>query len=166
MTASGSGRVKLNPPGTYVPGPDPASWSPDGKQIAFTAYTDTLAGVSAVFVADANGSNRHRITAWGIWMDGANWSPVGNWIEFDNLAPGPRSHNLFLIHPNGTGLKAITSTSLGGVCCAVWSPDGTKLLVAAKGHLITMNRSGSGRRRLTTVDWQNDNFSGGYAWGR
>ena len=35
-TATGSGRVKLNPPGTYVPGlGNPASWSPDSKRLAF-----------------------------------------------------------------------------------------------------------------------------------
>jgi hypothetical protein len=87
---------------------------------------------------------------------------------FDKVEPragGP--HNLILVHPNGTGLKTITSTtSLGGVCCAVWSPSSSMLLTTASHHLIAVNRSGSGTTRLTSVDWQNGNFSGAFAWGR
>jgi hypothetical protein len=169
-SATGAGRVKLNPPGTSVTADfgSPASWSPDSKQITFTAFDDTANGVSAVFVADANGSNRHRITPWGEWSTSAHWSPDGHWIVFDKVEPragGP--HNLILVHPNGTGLKTITSTtSLGGVCCAVWSPSSSMLLTTASHHLIAVNRSGSGTTRLTSVDWQNGNFSGAFAWGR
>jgi Tol biopolymer transport system component len=165
-TATRAGRVRLNPPGTEVAGAWGAgSWSPDGKQIAFTAYDNTNSGESAVFVVGANGSNRHRITAWGKWMTSAHWSSVGNWIEFDKGGVGT-AHNLYLIHPNGTGVKQITFSSLDGLCCAVWSPDGKKLLTVQQDdrYLVTMNWNGSGIRRLTHADMSSSNAE--YAWGR
>jgi TolB protein len=171
-TAAGSGRVKLNPPGTYVTADfgSPASWSPDGKHIAFTAFDDTRAGVSAVFVENANGSNRHRITPWGEWSTSARWSPDGSRIVFDRLAMNGY-HNLFVVHPDGTGLKAITSNAQRGLgaCCSVWSPTGYKLLtslvpVTGTGHLVTMNADGSHLETLPVSRTNNDNWE--YAWGR
>lgn len=167
-TAEGAGRIHLNPPGTSVTPSDgsPASWSPDGKQLTFTAFSSPPnGGQSAVFVANANGSHLRRITAWGEWSTSAHWSPDGTWIVFDKIAPGfSGAHNLYLIHPNGTGLKAITSTSLGGVCCAVWSPDGKRLLFReANLRLLTVNRDGSGVKYLTVSD---PSPEAEYAWGR
>ena len=113
---------------------------------------------------DANGSHLRRITPWGEWSTGAHWSPEGTWILFDGLQPASGLHNLFVVHPNGTGLKAITSISLGGACCAVWSPDGKKLLVLQGSYLVIMNRDGSGLRRLTPGD-PRDQGVAEYAWG-
>jgi Tol biopolymer transport system component len=155
-TATGSGRIKLNPPGTQVTADfgSPASWSPDGKQITFTAFSvPASSGQSAVFVEDADGTHRRRITAWGEWSTSAHWSPDGAWIVFDKVQTGSTGpHNLFLVRPDGTGLRAITSTALGGVCCAVWSPDGAKLLFSPRGNLVTMNRDGTNLVRLTPFD--------------
>lgn len=166
-TAGGSGRIRLNPPGTQVwtTFGSPASWSPDGRQIAFTAFAAPAnSGVSAVFVEDANGTHRRRITPWAGWSISARWSPDGAVIVFDKLTPGLSGHNLFLIHPNGTGLKEITFYSPDGSCCAVWSPDGKKLLtIKHDGFLITMNRDGSGMRRLAPNDAKNETAE--YAWG-
>jgi Tol biopolymer transport system component len=171
-TATGSGRVKLNPRGTSVTANfgSPASWSPDGKQIAFTAFSAPASiGQSAVFVANANGTHVRRITSWAPWSTSARWSPDGAWILFDKVHPeGAGKHDLFLAHPDGTGLKAITSVpASSGVCCAVWSPDGKKLLTGPNGggigYLATLNSNGSGLKKLTEGD-----ASGGgeYAWGR
>jgi Tol biopolymer transport system component len=173
-TASGSGRVKLNPPGTLVTADDgsPASWSPDGKQLTFTAFSSPASGgLSAVYVEDANGTDRRRITPWGEWSTSAHWSPDGNQILFDEVAPefgGP--HSLYLVHPNGSGLKAITSVrSDGAMCCAVWSPDGKKLLTGPTGggisYLATLNADGSGLKRLTKGD-TSSGVAPEYAWGR
>lgn len=166
-TATGAGRVKLNPPGTQVMADfgSPGSWSPDGRQIAFTAFSARASvGQSAVFVEDANGTNRRRITPWGEWSTSAHWSPDGTWIVFDKMQPsvarGP--HRFYLIHPNGTGLKAISKA--GALCCGVWSPDGKKLLFGGLiGGLRVMNRNGSRLIHLT-AGHANDKKAE-YAWG-
>jgi Tol biopolymer transport system component len=105
-------------------GGSPASWSPNGRRIAYAGFigpTGTL-GLTAVFVADANGTHAHRITAEGTWMTSARWSPRGNWILFDRVhSYGP--HDELLVRPDGSHMRLI-STPAGGSCCAQWSPDG------------------------------------------
>jgi len=174
---NGSGRTRLNPPGTRVNAccESPGSWSPGGGAVAFTAFsapsnvgsTDN-AGWSAVFVVDVNGSHRRRITAWGQWSTTAQWSPDGKWIVFDKVVSENGNHNLFVVHPDGTGLRAITSTAHGyGSWCAQWSPDGNKLLFerSPSGSSLTslwiVNPGGSGLIQLTRsgVD------SAGSSWG-
>jgi Tol biopolymer transport system component len=170
-TATGSGRIKLNPRGTSVTADFglPASWSPDGKQIAFVAFSSPASvGDSAVFTTTANGTHPRRIISWGQWSTSSLWSPDGAWIVFDKVQPnvvgGP--HRVYVVHPNGTGLKAITSLrSVGPAGGAVWSPDGNKLLFGGKGaNLWTANRDGSKLVRLTHRDPNRE--PGGYAWGR
>ena len=82
----------------------PASWSPDGRGIAFSVFNRRRGvppGLSAVFVASAGGGNAHRITDWGDWTTSARWSPTGDWIAFDKVDSGV-FHSVFLIHPDGS----------------------------------------------------------------
>jgi len=109
----------------------PASWSPDGRHIAFAGFLRNPgqpAGQSAVFVADASGRHIRRLTDWGTWTTSARWSPSGSWIVFDRVNTGD-FHDEFLVHPDGSDLHVVnTNTVTGGSCCAQWSPDGRDLL--------------------------------------
>jgi hypothetical protein len=71
-----------------------------------------------------------------------------------------RAHSLFLVHPDGTGLKAITDPAAGGVCCAVWSPDSAWLLFPFKG-LAIMSTDG---KELGHISSTSGNYHG-YVWG-
>jgi Tol biopolymer transport system component len=99
-------------------------------------------------------------------MTSAHWSPVGNWIEFDRLNTDESGHTLYLIHPNGSGLKQITFSLFDGFCCGLWSPDGKKLLTKQTwdGYLVSMNWNGSGVKRITLADAKHGDAE--YAWGR
>jgi hypothetical protein len=59
-----------------------ADWSPDGRQVAFTAGSgDEDTGL---FVIDVDGRNQRRLTdAYGGLVD---WSPNGMWLAFRRLA--------------------------------------------------------------------------------
>lgn len=109
----------------------PASWSPDGRHVAFAGFLRNPgqpAGQSAVFVADASGRHIHRLTDWGTWTTSARWSPTGTWIVFDRRNTG-NFHDELLVHPDGSDLHIVnTNTVAGGSCCAQWSPDGRALL--------------------------------------
>ena len=108
----------------------PASWSPDGRAIAFAVSTTRRGvppGLSAVFVASANGRHVRRITDWGEWTTSARWSPSGDWIAFDKAAAGVL-HGLFLVHPDGSDLHMVDPEGAAGSCCAQWSPDGRYLV--------------------------------------
>ncbi len=146
----------------------PASWSPDGRRVAFAGFDSRSvdSNRSAVFVVDRDGTGLRRITAWGDDTDGGLWSPDGRWIAFDR-ADVVFFHNLFLVHPDGTGLKPITTTPGGyGSCCAVWSPGGSGLLFqrgAADDRvnpwIVTPDRTGLAR--ITRVPGRLDSYSWG-----
>jgi WD40 repeat protein len=110
----------------------PASWSPDGRQIAFAGFIHIPGlplGQSAVFVADATGRHIRRLTDWGSWTTSARWSPSGDWIVFDREQNTGNFHEELLVHPDGSGLHVVnTNTVTRGSCCAQWSPDGRDLL--------------------------------------
>jgi Tol biopolymer transport system component len=101
-------------------------WSPSGTQISFAAFSPGASdpGRSALFVAAGDGTNPKQISDWGEYTTGARWSPTGTWIVFDKV--NGAAHALYLVHPDGSGIKTIPS--LTEVCCAVWSPDGDRLL--------------------------------------
>ena len=103
-------------------------WSPDGAHISFSAFSPSPGdpGRSAVFVAAGDGTNAKQISDWGEYTTSARWSPTGDWIVFDKINAAAGGHTLYLVHPDGSGLKGIPSNA--AACCAVWSPDGERLL--------------------------------------
>jgi dipeptidyl aminopeptidase/acylaminoacyl peptidase len=144
----GSQRTKLNPPSTAIfteddtPGApradEPfirvAAWSPDGKRIAFAAFdTSATRGFdrtrAAIYVIDADGSNRQRITPVGVSLCSClQWSPDGTWIATsagDNLVG---REQVVLVRPDGTDFHQVTSLPMPGSCCAVWAPEGTRFI--------------------------------------
>ena len=87
------------------------TWSPDGQRIAFVSgwgRTSTLA------TANRDGSELRRVTPRRIsggdaFEGGPAWSPDGHWLAFES--DDTRGHaDLYLIHPDGTGLRRLTKT--------------------------------------------------------
>jgi Tol biopolymer transport system component len=177
VDSDGSDLTRLSPKGTFVACCGPASWSPDGTQVTFGALSLDAAGAadftrSAVSVAEADGSRVEAITEPGAFTVAARWSPNGDWIEF-NKKSGPvgvKGSDLYLIHPDGSGLSAITTEGAAGKSDqirAVWSPDGTRLLFTVVpggpvklGDLWIVDLDGTDLTRLTDTPAQYD----GYSW--
>jgi Tol biopolymer transport system component len=89
-------------------------WSPDGRRLTYWRASPSKDGslVSSVYVMDADGLHRRRLTEPGIFAGEPDWSPDGAWIVF---ASHPLSvfeccvtSDLFRIHPDGTGLEQLT----------------------------------------------------------
>jgi hypothetical protein len=137
--ADGSGLTRLSPPGTttaFVFSHDAVSWSPDGSKVAMALangpfWTNTS---RSVYVGRSDGSDFKRVGPRGDIWD-AVWSPDGRWVAFTMATKASDGlHQLFLMHPDGSALHALTSSSDGLFSLQpVWSPDSDQLLFI-RGH--------------------------------
>ena len=144
------------------------TWSPDGKQIAFTAWNDEEQRW-AIYVIGADGKDMRMLTRRGDDQS-PDWSRDGRWIVFERGLAGLKS--MMVVHPDGTGLHRIARLIGGPQClCADWSPDGSKIAYQASTsvamerfpEIFVMNADGSGRTQLTrnrirdeNPDWSPD----------
>jgi Tol biopolymer transport system component len=111
------------------------SFSPDGRRLVFTRFKNSVRNPNgthqaALFTVSIAGGQPARITAWALGGSAPDWSPDGRLIVFgsysnEGLQPG-LSRNLYLVHPDGTSLVALTHAK-GGTeqnYQPSWSPDG------------------------------------------
>jgi Tol biopolymer transport system component len=133
-------------------------WSPDAKRLMFSARTRMG---WAVFTIRPDGSHRSRVTPWRLGAGSYDWSPDGKWLLIESHTDTGGQRNVFLVHPNGNDLHAVTSTYSGGQenwGGLAFSPDGT-MIVAAHGpgaggvnpDIWVMGLDGSGLRDVTNT---------------
>jgi Tol biopolymer transport system component len=91
--------------------------SADGRSLVFTRIENK---VSHIYIASTDGSGTpHRVLDAPATVP--RWSPDGKWISFSSNRG--YSSGVFLVHPDGTGLRHISKE--GG--WAVWWPDGEQI---------------------------------------
>jgi Tol biopolymer transport system component len=157
INADGTGIRQLNPPGTWTSLIDTPvwaaqSWSPDGRFVAFVGANGSFShGTRQVWVVRADGTDAHAIA---ISEFTAAWSPDGQWIATD--VPHLGGRDLYVVHPDGTGLTEVTSAADGFYSFgAAWSPDSSRLLfVRGRGSgdgtdLWIQRIDGTGLRQVT-----------------
>jgi len=113
------------------------SFSPDGTRIAFVS---NLSGSPQIWIAPAAGGFPERVTALDDPVGFAVWAPEGDWIAFTLAPGGGMNEQVYVVRPDGTGLRRLTdggkeNNRLGG-----WTHDGRQLLL------------GSNRRDAAAID--------------
>jgi Tol biopolymer transport system component len=125
------------------------AWSPDGRKIAF--LREVASRTKAIYVMNADGSGSRQVRRPGIY-DNLAWSPDGRLLSFDRLRPKDDSHDVYVMKPNGTGLRRLTHgpTDNNG---SAWAPDGRRMAftcaVDVRQNVCVVNADGTGFRRLT-----------------
>jgi TolB protein len=125
----GSGLTEL---ALAVPGFNGApSYSPDGTHVAFDQDAgESQPTVHGIFVANADGSDPHRVTTGIASSDAfdtnADWSPDGSRLSFTRVRNGKEAA-IFVVGADGRGLKRLTPWQLDAAN-ADWSPDGSRLV--------------------------------------
>jgi Tol biopolymer transport system component len=165
--ADQTGFKKLTTNGENNAFPSP---SPDGKWVVFRSGRSGHKNLYIMDAVDGERGGLHRLTE-GSWTDTmCSWSPDGDWIAFssDREDPGSGSFELYLIHPNGTGLRRLFRSGSGGRANhPTFSPDGKTIAFTSDyagisaepisnphqyqpyGEIFTMRLDGSGLKRLT-----------------
>jgi Tol biopolymer transport system component len=129
----------------------PIAWSPDGSRIVFGRWDfGECSKRSAIYVVNVDGTGEHRITPWGFCDNHGDWSSDGRWIVFDR--PGGGVGGIFVVHPDGTGLKKVPLATAGRVFAGdvSWSPDGNKLVMLL--FAPTDNPSGDYQEGIATAN--------------
>jgi len=146
----GSGLQRL----TSGPGPNVSpAWSPDGKRLVFRAADAHIFEASDIWIMNADGSQQTNLTKDKQSNWGATWAPDGKHILFNSARDGGIPH-LYLMNPDGSGLRRLCPRSDLWEEYPGWSPDGTKIAFmsnvgTSQWVIYVMNVDCSGLKQLT-----------------
>ena len=125
-------------------------YTPDGKQIVFTSQAGGL--ISALWIMDADGSHKRRLTDPPLEAGGPSISPDGSRLALSSHQDSPKPADVWIMNVDGSGLQRVRKFALA----PIFSPDGTKLVfmqgTSAGGplNLYTMNPDGTHVKKVAT----------------
>ena len=142
--------------------PASPTWSPDGRQIAYTTGNESR----SLWLMNADGSNKHQIAPVGRYPAvELDWSPSGRQFAFTRWEWGESASDLNLMDANGTHRRLLGPAAGGFHGPAAnpdWSPNGEKIAFTYFGpvppyragttgdQVAVINPSGHDLVRLTT----------------
>jgi Tol biopolymer transport system component len=130
------------------------AWSPDGRSLSFTAYTETG---WTVFVLDTI-SGRIRNVSRNIENPAfSGWSPDGNRLAIAGTVP-PYTYAFYLVAADGSDRRALVNNYRNFIYGLSWSPDGTQVVYtertpgdASHDTLYVMYPDGSSQRQVAST---------------
>ena len=172
VPVEGGTPIDLTPGKQDVPpfslgGPDEYAFSPDGKEVAYTANIDEMEAVSTnkdLFLAPAEGGQAKRITDNPAWDGTPVYSPDGRYIAYRAMTrPGYEADRFqLLLYDRKTGQRrALTEKYDRSVDAIVWSPDSRRIYFGAQHEgtrpIVAINAAG-GEPKLVVTGESNDEF--------
>jgi dipeptidyl aminopeptidase/acylaminoacyl peptidase len=104
------------------------SFSPDGRTLAFVC---DLSGVPQVWTATTEGGWPTLVTTLEDPVNSVEWSPTGDWLAILVAPGGGMNTQIYLVHPDGTGLKRYTPGGKDNNWLAPWTHDGSALMMSS-----------------------------------
>ena len=117
-------------------------FSPDGKWVSFIA---NLSGVPQVWIVSAGGGYPRMVTNSSDPANQAVWSPTSDWLAVTIAPGGGLNSQVYLVKPDGTGMRRLTQGGKDNNAIDAWSDDGTQLY-------IDSNRRDPAARDVFAVD--------------
>jgi TolB protein len=128
-------------------------WSPDGRRLAYCGADGT--GEAELYVVEADGTGRHRITSDAGRFDCApRWSPDGRRIVFARSSPRTGNNTIVTVRADGRGGFTVLTGDEWDAFRPTYTPDGRRIVFESQlggfvSALWIMNADGTGKRRLT-----------------
>ena len=125
------------------------AWSPDGGRILYVRRA-RLSGRPDLFVMNANGRGRTRLTSTSVPERDPSWSPDGTALVYAaRTAPG-EPFRIFVARADGSGRQQLTSQKAGSDRAPVWSPGEPRPRYRVPTALARRprGRAGAGQARL------------------
>lgn len=146
VKSDGSGLTKLIDSLTGIGHP---SWSPDGKKIAFHAYSPND-GAWDIFVMNSDGSGLINLTRHPAADFDPAWSPDGQRIAF--VSSHDAQAEIYVMNADGSAQTRLTRNNIWQSDPA-WSPDGRHIAFHAEEDgdpdIYLINADGTGQTQLT-----------------
>ena len=106
-----------------------ATWSPDGKTIAFVS---NMSGRNNLWLVPATGGWPVQLTISDQRQTAPAWSPDGKWIAYQSDYDGDEQWDIFLVSPKTGKVVNLTQTREIAELNPTWSPDGRYLAYEEK----------------------------------
>ncbi|MFY9908437.1 MAG: S9 family peptidase [Candidatus Sulfotelmatobacter sp.] len=107
----------------------PATWSPDGKSIAFIS---NMSGRNNLWVVPSDGGWPVQLTVSDQRQTAPAWSPDGKWVAYQSDYDGDELWDIFLVSPETGRVVNLTQTREIAETDPTWSPDGRYLAYLVK----------------------------------
>lgn len=104
------------------------SFSPDGRRIALIT---NLNGIPQVWIAPSAGGWPSMVTALDDSVGAVLWSPDGEWLALSVAPGGGMNQQIYLVRPDGTGLRRLTDGGRENNWLDGWSDDGKTVTFAS-----------------------------------
>jgi Tol biopolymer transport system component len=104
------------------------SFSADGKRIAFVS---NLTGVPQIFIVATGGGWPEQVTAQEDPVSLVRWSPDGSRLAFVLAPGGGMNAQVYLVRPDGSGLKRITDGGKETNQLGTWTHGGGLLALGS-----------------------------------
>lgn len=131
-------------------------WSPNGKKIAYQAYRKKALNVDfeernyEIYVMNADGSNKNRLTDRQEFDGHPSWSPDGKKIVYSSRREN-RIAEIYVMDVNGRNEKRISQNikDRENKFMPAWSPDGRRIAFVHDSQIYVMDSNGENQRKIT-----------------
>jgi dipeptidyl aminopeptidase/acylaminoacyl peptidase len=104
------------------------TFSPDGKQVAVIS---DLNGIPHVWIVPTTGGWPRLVTSGNDPIGAVQWSPTSDWLALSILPGGGLNSQVYVVRPDGTGLRRLSDGGKENNWLVNWTEDGKFLIVSS-----------------------------------